>query len=58
MKDCDGKPVQTGDIILIPIDGEIFHEEKICEEWEVINALRHKDGTIIPYNNEAGYLLK
>lgn len=32
--------LQLGDIVAVPIDGEFMHDEQICQEYEVVKALK------------------
>jgi hypothetical protein len=58
MKDLNGKQVNIGDTVLIPIDGEHMYEEQICLEYTVIPALLSREGEITPYIQDNVYLLE
>lgn len=67
MKDANGETVKLGDTLLIPIEGEMMldpktlqpvFEKAICLAHKVVAALEDPDGNLIPYQQEAGFLLK
>lgn len=39
MKFVNKNNVKVGDTVLVPINGEMFHDEQICLEYEVVMAL-------------------
>lgn len=56
MKDSRGRTFELGDKVSIPLDGEEMYDEQIAETFEVVMALRHKDGRIICPINEMGII--
>lgn len=56
MKDARGREFKIGDQVSIPLDGEEFQDDQVCETFEVVLALKHKDGRMIAPINEMGYI--
>lgn len=55
MKWATRENTEIGDTVLVPIHGEMWHDEQICLEYEVVVALRTKikpDGQIVGEGQE------
>jgi hypothetical protein len=56
MKDSRGRVFEIGDTVSVPLDGEEMYSEQVAETFEVVMALRHKDGRMIYPINEMGII--